>query len=147
MMLKHLGDRMIPTENQGLSLGQLKKISPLQRVLVAAPQHYNLDNKWFCRQIGHKWIGKTTVDSSSLRQYISSVLDSPPGNGSPWSLSATCYSLGGPDRILDDLDKWFDPETSDWATKCNIINFDFIKNSKIVSHCRTANLKKASQKI
>lgn len=146
IMLEHLGDRMIPTENRGMSLGQLKKTSPLQRVLVAAPQHYDLDYKWFCRQIEHKWIGDNIVTPPTMRNYIANVLSRPPGYGSPWSLSATCY-LDGPNRILDNLDEWFDPEKSNWAEKCNIINFDFIKNSKIVSHCRTANLKKANQKI
>jgi len=120
MMLKHLGDRIIPTENRNLSLGQLKKISPLQRVLVAAPHHYNLDFKWFCRQIEHKWIDETIVSAKSLRNYINEVLNSPPGNGSPWSLSTTCYMVG-PTRILNEIDEWFDPAKSDWAEKCNII--------------------------
>jgi 1-phosphatidylinositol phosphodiesterase len=36
----------------------------------------------------------------------------------------------------------FDPQTSDWARKCNIINVDFIEESQIVNFCRVVNLLK-----
>jgi 1-phosphatidylinositol phosphodiesterase len=146
MMLEHLGEHMIPVENRNLSLGQLKKISPLQRVLVAAPRHRDLDYNWFCRKIEHKWIGIDAPNTTELHSYITDVMKTPADPWTPWSLSATCFGWKGPQRILDELDLWFDPEKSDWAIKCNIINFDFIKASKIVAHCRTANLIKARKK-
>jgi 1-phosphatidylinositol phosphodiesterase len=147
MMLKHLGDQMIPAANRHLSLGQLKEISPLQRVLVAAPRHNDLDYKRFCEKIEHKWVNQNLVSTNDLHNYIINVMKNPPNEWEPWSLSVTCYDLGGPKRILDHIDSWFDPEKNQWAETCNIINFDFIKDSKIVSYCRTANLKKASKKI
>lgn len=70
----------------------------------------------------------------------------PPGQRAPWSLSAAIYDAGGPVRMLEELDEWFDPAKSDWAEKCSIINFDFIKNSKLVYFCYLANLKKAGKK-
>jgi 1-phosphatidylinositol phosphodiesterase len=48
--------------------------------------------------------------------------------------------------IHDELNAWFDPSHSDWATLCNIISVDFIEESNIVSYCRTANLKKAAKR-
>ncbi|MGF6330490.1 1-phosphatidylinositol phosphodiesterase [Pseudomonas sp. BS3782 TE3695] len=147
MMLRHLGDQIIPAANQYLSLGQLKKISPLQRVLVAAPRHYDLDYTIFCKKIEHKWVNQNLVNTDDLQNYIATVMNNPPDQRELWSLSATCYSIGGPKRILEYLDLWFDPAKSKWAETCNIINFDFIKDSRIVSYCRTANLNKAAKKI
>lgn len=152
MMLKHLEEHLIPAVNRHLSLGQLKEASRTQRVLVAAPDNYELDSQWFCRKIQHKWAGTevaadTALPYYRLDNYITKVMKNPPGTSAPWSLSAAVYTAGGPLRMLEQLDEWFDPAKSNWAEKCSIINFDFIKNSKIVSHCRTANLNKASRKI
>ena len=146
MMREHLREQMIPTANRHLSLAKLKQISPLQRVLVAAPRHRDLDYNWFCEKIEHKWIGETFVNPGELNRYIAEVMKKPPVQGEFWSLSATCYDAFGPEEIRDHLDSWFDTEKSDWATKCNIINFDFISHSKIVSYCRVANLIKAGKK-
>ena len=146
LMLEHLGDRMIPAQNLYLPLGELKAISPLQRIMVAAPMTWETDDDRFQRKIDHKWIGKDRASEAELREYIAEVLSAPISRLRPWSLSATLYSAGGPQRILGALDSWFDPSQSDWAKKCHIINFDFIKNSNLVRFCLTANLQKASQK-
>ncbi|VVN44374.1 phospholipase [Pseudomonas fluorescens] len=146
LMLEHLGERMIPTRNLHLTLGQLKAISPLQRIMVAAPMTWDTEDDRILGKIHHKWIGQNFVSPLELQGYIKEVMSAPINTLRPWSLSATCFSYGGPQRILDDLDAWFDPARSDWAKKCNIINFDFIKNSNIVRFCQMANLEKAVEK-
>jgi 1-phosphatidylinositol phosphodiesterase len=147
MMMRFLGDRLIPTQNRSLSLRQLKQISSVQRVLVATPWHSALDRNVFHEQIVHKWSGSGITNAADLKQHIINVLKYPPGTSAPWSLSATSYSaLGGPVDIHDELNFWFDPNNSDWASKCNIINVDFIEESNIVSYCRTVNLTKASKR-
>ena len=144
MIKLFLGHCLIPRKNQSLSLHQLKKISPLQRVLVAAPWHPALDENLFIRQIEHQWSGSGITNAKELEKHIADVLKNPPGTWAPWSLSATSYSaLGGPVDIHEKLDSWFDPKTSNWAEKCNIINVDFIEESQLVSYCKTVNLKKA----
>lgn len=148
LLLTHLGNRIIPVGNRHLPLGELKKISRDQRVLVAAPWHQELDRTWFCEKIEHKWSGIADTNAAELEKHIIEVLKNPPGTWAPWSLSATSYSvLGGPVDIHAQLDSWFDPEISDWAEKCNIINVDFFEETKIVSYCRTVNLKKANSRI
>ena len=147
MMMLFLGHRLIPGKNQSLSLHQLKKISSVQRILVAAPWRAALDQNVFVREIEHKWSGSSITDTAQLEMHIINVLKYPPGKWAPWSLSATSYSgLGGPVDIHDELNSWFDPKKSDWASKCNIINVDFIEESNIVSYCRTVNLTKASKR-
>ena len=146
LMLEHLGDRMIPAQNLHLNLGQLKAVSPLQRIMVAAPMTWATDDHRFQSKIDHKWIGKTFVSATDLQAYIANVLSTPISTLRAWSLSATSYTVGGPQRILESLDEWFDPDKSDWARKCHIINFDFIKNSSLVRFCLTANLQKAAEK-
>ncbi|EUB74680.1 hypothetical protein PMI27_000856 [Pseudomonas sp. GM41(2012)] len=142
-----IGDRIIPTQNRSLSLRELKQISSMQRILVAAPWHSALDRNVFHEQIAHKWSGSGITNAADLKQHIINVLKYPPGTGAPWSLSATSYSaLGGPVDIHNELNFWFDPNKSDWASKCNIINVDFIEESNIVSYCRTVNLTKASKR-
>jgi len=142
-----VGDRIIPTKNRSLSLRQLKQISSMQRILVATPWNIALDQNVFHEQIKHKWSGSGITNAAELKQHIINVLKYPPGTWAPWSLSATSYSyLGGPVDIHDELDSWFDPNKSDWASKCNIINIDFIEESNIVSYCRTVNLTKASKR-
>jgi 1-phosphatidylinositol phosphodiesterase len=147
MMMHFLGHRIIPTKNRSLSLRQLKQISSRQRILVAAPWHRALDQNVFHEQIEHKWSGSGITSATDLAAHIMNVMRNPPGTWAPWSLSATSYSaLGGPEDIHDELNFWFDPKASDWASKCNIINVDFIEESNIVSYCRTVNLTKASKR-
>ncbi|WP_277762033.1 phospholipase [Pseudomonas sp. A34-9] len=146
LILEHLGERMIPQSNIHLTLGQLKNISSRQRIVVAAPLP-NPRDSLFHEQIPHKWIGEALVNASDLYRYIEKTLSNPPSQWRPWSLSATSYTVGGPQRILNELDIWFDPAKTEWAKKCNIINFDFIKNSNIVPFCRLANVQKANEKI
>jgi hypothetical protein len=140
LMLEHFGQHMIPAENRHLTLGQLKKVSRLQRVLVAAPMTWETRDSRFQAQINHKWINQTLVTTHQLHGYIKEVMGTSISHLRPWSLSATCYIASGPLRILNNLDNWFDPVKSDWAKKCNIINFDFIKNSKVVFFCQQANV-------
>ncbi|TBN51097.1 phospholipase [Pseudomonas sp. BGI-2] len=146
LLLTHLGDRMIPSGNAHLTLGQLKQVSDAQRVLVATNSHPDLDWRWFCRQIEHKWSGIATTSVSELDAHITQVMKYPPG-GSPWSLSATSYhAVGGPVNIAEYLDQWFDPAVNDWVLKSSIINIDFLEASKLVHHCRNANTIKANAK-
>lgn len=150
-MLKHLGEYIIPSQNQHLTLGQLKKVSRMQRLLVATPSHYDLDWKTFSEQVEHKWGGnavfqETVNPTSTLLAFVTRTMENQPSRDRLWSLSAAIFSAGGPQRILDKLDSWFDPATSNWAENCNIINFDFIKKSKIVFFCQLANLHKAARK-
>jgi len=146
LMLEHLGERMIPSRNLHMSLGELKAISSLQRIMVAAPMTWDTQDYRFYGKISHKWINKQLVSAVDLQGYIKEVLNTYTSRLYPWSLSATSFTLGGPQRILDDLDTWFDPDQSDWAKKCHIINFDFIKNSNIVRFCQRVNLEKALEK-
>jgi len=146
MVIHFLGHRIIPPQNLSMSLAQLKKISPLQRILVAAPYNRALNRTVFCEEIEHKWSGSGVTDTAQLEQHIIGVMKAPPKTLSPWSLSATSYSaLGGPVDIHKELDSWFDPNNSDWATKCSIINADFFNESQIVSYCRRVNLTKAGK--
>lgn len=146
LMVQHLGERMIPFANRHMTLGQLRQASPLQRILVAGALPFNSGNGLFHSSIGHKWINKTTVSTTDLHKYITQVMSEFMSRDRLWSLSATSFSLGGPQRILKDLDIWFDPAQTDWAKKCNIINFDFIKDSNIVPFCHAANIEKAAGK-
>jgi 1-phosphatidylinositol phosphodiesterase len=147
MVVHFLGARIIPTQNRSMSLAQLKKISPLQRILVAAPWHRALDKNVFFEQIEHKWSGNGITNTAELEKHIIDVLKYPPGTWAPWSLSATSYTaLGGPVDIHEKLDAWFDPTKSNWAQQCSIINVDFIDESRLVSYCRMVNLTKASQR-
>lgn len=144
MMIHLLGHRLIPSRNLSAGLGQLKHISKEQRVFAAARSHWQLDRHVFIDYINHEWSGSNRTDSAELKQFIGNVLKSPPGAWKPWSLSATCYTaLGGPVDIHKELNEWFDPDNSDWAMKCNVINVDFIEESNIVSFCRAVNQTKA----
>ncbi|CAI8905470.1 phospholipase [Pseudomonas serboccidentalis] len=144
MILHFLRDRLIPARNRYSSLGQLKEISPSQRVVVHADWHHDLDFEWFNDQIEHAWIGTQTPSASDLQKYIAEVMASPPSPYRPWSLSATSFALlGGPVDIHSALDNWFDPAKSDWLLKCNIVNVDFIEESRLVSFCRIANMIKS----
>jgi 1-phosphatidylinositol phosphodiesterase len=144
LVVQALEPRMIPAANKRLTLAELKRISPLQRVLVCAPRHSELDANLFHDEVVSKWSGIATTNIAELRAFITTVISAPPSSWYNWTLSATCYSAtGGPTDIHDELNAMFDPKNSDWARKCNIINVDFIEESKIVDFCRAANLLKA----
>ena len=68
LMLTHLGKRMIPTRNSYLTLGQLKEISGLQRVMVATPD--GLDREYFHDKISHHWSGIDSASIDDLQRFI-----------------------------------------------------------------------------
>ncbi|MEO3723233.1 phospholipase [Pseudomonas syringae] len=147
LMLQHLGHRLIPRNNQSLSLGDLKRLSPTQRVFAAAISHRQLDSSLFHNYINHQWSGNGITSPGELKQFIERVLQNPPGSWRPWSLSATSYTaLGGPVDIHGAVNDWFDLDKSDWALKCNIINVDFMEESDLMEFCRVANVIKAEQR-
>lgn len=143
MIIHFLGMRIIPRSNHYLPIEQLKQISPRQRIVVAAQSHRGLNESVFIGKIEHEWTGESITNAQELHQFITQLLKKPSSSWEFWSLSATSYSaLGGPVDIHDQLNEWFDPGKSNWAQLCNIINVDFIEESRIVDFCRTANLNK-----
>lgn len=141
LMLTHLGERIIPARHAYLSLGRLKQISRAQRVWVAAERQADLNDEFFLPIIRHKWSGIADASVSQLQTHIEQVMAHPPSGLTPWSLSATSYHLiGGPVDIKEHLDRWFDPVTGHWISKCSVINADFFEESNLVSNCRTANI-------
>lgn len=148
LLIKDLGDRIIPGKNLHLPLGQLKEHSRRQRLLLCALNHTVLDKNYFNRQIKHKWSDIDTADIDELFAYITQVMKSPPSGAMPWSLSATSYNaLWGPMPIGGVLDRWFDPSISDWPLKSSIINVDFLERSNLVMNCRAANIINANARI
>lgn len=144
LMLRSLRHRIIPSHKKYFTLNEIKQSSPLQRVLVCAPGHRDLDADLFNEEVQSKWSGISTTNIDELKAFITTVLKTPPSKWNTWTLSATCYSsVGGPTDIHDELDVMFDPQKSDWARKCNIINVDFIEESRLVDFCRVINLLKA----
>lgn len=142
----YIGPLVIRKGDAHQSLAKLKQASALRRILLAAPAHPDLDHELFTRQVRHQWNGTAAKSHATLKDYIGEVINDPPGKWSPWSLSAAAYfKLGGPVDIHDELDIWFDPSKNNWAAQCNIINVDFMEESKIVDYCRTANLAKVQR--
>jgi 1-phosphatidylinositol phosphodiesterase len=146
-MLTHLGQRIIPSRHESLSLGQLKKASRKQRVWVATQSHPELSREWFISKVDHEWSHKSLTSVEDVEALIERATYDKRNAWSPWSLSATAYSvLGGPEVITGHLDRWFDPDANGWVFNCNIINADFFEKSRLVSNCRTANIIKAGIK-
>ncbi|MEB0045161.1 MULTISPECIES: phospholipase [unclassified Pseudomonas] len=144
-LITQLGRRIIPFVNVDLSLNELKRISPLQRIMLAAEWHPNLNDYYFCRKIEHKWSGVGLTSTDRLHAHITEVMKYPPRSVMPWSLSATSYTIaGGPVDIKEYLNKWFNPLNSDWILKSSIVNADFFEESKLVEYCRAANLIKSA---
>lgn len=146
IMTAELGERMIPTWNNHLTIAQLKSASAVQRLMVCT--EIRINREYFNPRLWHEWSGTDETTTGTLRGFISEVLQSPPSGELPWSLSATSYTyFGGPVDIKEKLNEWFDPALSDWASKCSIINADFFEESKLVMYCREANVNKALAKI
>jgi 1-phosphatidylinositol phosphodiesterase len=146
-MLTHLGQRIIPSRHETLSLDQLKKTHRKQRVWIATQYHSDINQEWFIHKIEHAWSHKSLTAVEDVEALIERATHDKRNTWAPWSLSATAYSvLGGPEVITKHLDRWFDPALNDWILNCNIINADFFERSRLVSHCRTANMIKARTK-
>lgn len=139
-----IGSLIIETGETHRSLATLKRDSISKRVLLTGPSHPDLDYNLFAPQIEHQWVGKGSFLTGTLKSYITEVMQQSHSQWRPWSLSAAVYTVPiGPVDIHDELNEWFDPRKSDWASKCNIINVDFIEESNIVAYCREANIAKA----
>lgn len=146
-LVRGLGERIIPVANRYRTIGELKRFSRLQRVLLAAGQHPDLNPLVFCQKVEHKWSGQSLTDTTTLKSHIENVMRNPPSAYFPWSLSATAYTAtGGPGNIQRELNEWFDVN-NDWIHSCSIINADFFEGSRLVSNCRAANIIKAQQRV
>lgn len=145
-LLDSLKERIIPSSNSHKTLGELKRLSRTQRVLVAADWHPDLQAEAFSDNVPHKWSGSSLTDASELKAHITNVMNNPPSDYRPWSLSATAYvALGGPVDIQDELNEWFDVKNK-WIHNCSIINVDFFEESNLVLNCREANIIKANSR-
>ncbi|SEM46785.1 1-phosphatidylinositol phosphodiesterase [Pseudomonas sp. ok272] len=139
VIMSELGERLIPERNSHFTLGELKKFSPRQRIVLAIEGHPDLYSATYWRKIKHAWSGKDIISPNELKQHIQDTLSYPSQKNVLWSLSATCYGeLAGVKRITQELNEWFGP-TSAWAPKCSIINADFITDTDLVDYCRQVN--------
>lgn len=147
LLMRHLGSQIIPPRRIHMTLGDLKKASKTQRILVATGYFPSADYEYFAQRIQHEWSGKGLTSPEELNAHISKVMQYPPSNYMPWSLSATSYgALDGPRDISPQLNEWFHPINADWINKCSIVNADFFEESHLVANCRMANLIKANFK-
>lgn len=134
-----LAPRLIPRSNSHLTLGQLKKSSTLQRVVLASEWHSDFNSPLYWPKIRHEWSGSDITSPEQLKQHITRTLANPPPSGRLWSLSATSYGeLAGVKRITHELDLWFGPD-SGWAPKCSIINADFVGATRLAGYCQQIN--------
>ncbi|MBS4086484.1 phospholipase [Pseudomonas rustica] len=143
LIMARLGSRAISPSDSLLTIDQLKRNSTQRRIIMAAPAKRELDEDYFWFRIKHKWSGKRFTDTTDLQTHIRTSLEGAPYPLSLWSLSATSYSmLGGPQRIKNHINDWFDT-TRDWVTRCSIISTDFFEESDIVRLCWSATSMKA----
>lgn len=143
LIMARLGSRAISPSDSLLTIDQLKRNSTQRRIIMAAPAKRELDEDYFWFRIKHKWSGKRFTDTTDLQTHIRRSLEGAPYPLSLWSLSATSYSvLGGPQRIKNHINDWFDT-TRDWVTRCSIISTDFFEESDIVRLCWSATSMKA----
>ncbi|MHC8401157.1 phospholipase [Pseudomonas sp. MDT1-17] len=145
-LLDSLRERIIPYNNSHKTLGELKRLSRTQRVLLAADRHPDFHAEAFSNDVPHKWSGSGLTNVSELKTHITEVMKRPPSDYRPWSLSATAYvALGGPVDIQKELNEWFDVKNK-WIHDCSIINVDFFEESNLVMNCRAANIIKANNR-
>ncbi|APC19000.1 phospholipase [Pseudomonas frederiksbergensis] len=146
VIMNELGLRLIPEKNKSLTLGELKKLSRQQRIVLAAAWHPDFNSPLYWGGISHQWSGTDITPPNELKQHIARTLKSPPSGAMPWSLSATSYELlVGVKRITTELNEWFGP-TSGWAPKCSIINVDFFGDSSLIDYCWESNMIKGRAK-
>lgn len=146
--MRHYTGRMLPRSARELTLEQIKARYPGRNMIVAVPpevyQDGALDYTYFWVQIDHQWAGDGTVSAERLRGHIAGVMNNPPFNDVPWSMSATTYSaLDGPGNIISTLRQWY-PVSGDWQRKSSIINFDFVtrESAAFIRHCIESNIGK-----
>ncbi|EJM60468.1 hypothetical protein [Pseudomonas sp. GM48] len=145
-IIRELGTRLIPLKNRYLTLGALKKRSPLQRIVLASDWHPDFSSPLYWPKIRSEWSGSDITSPEELRQHIERTLNNPPEKNTLWSLSATSYGeLAGVKRITRELNEWFGPD-SGWAPKCSIISADFIGATQLVSYCREINFSRGLRK-
>ncbi|MGE8064287.1 phospholipase [Pseudomonas sp. NPDC089569] len=141
-LLRRFDRRVVPSDDVSCTIGELKQNSALRRIVLATGGSADYDQDQFWSRIPHRWHGKTFPHLDLIEQHIGKTLAEPPSAEFFWSLSATCYSLLGPENIKHMINAWFAP-TLHWVTRCSIINTDFFDESKIVHYCWIANSMKA----
>jgi 1-phosphatidylinositol phosphodiesterase len=140
--MRHYTRKMLPRSAEGLTLEEIKNQYPGPRLIVAVPEEVSAgrDQTFFWDKLDHSWAGSGAVNPDRLYGYIQDVMNNPPFNDYPWSMSATVFGAGGPGAIIPRLVGWF-PTGGDWQRKSSIINFDFVarENSAFIRHCISSN--------
>lgn len=133
---------LIPRAAVNMTMNEIKANYPRGGIVLAAPVGLSsLNPTLIWPQINHRWAGSGLVSTSRLYSHIDSVMRNPPAAGALWSMSATCYSVGGVQNIRSELNSWYSIG-SEWQRKSNIINVDFFNDSEIVRNCIESNLRK-----
>jgi hypothetical protein len=141
-LIGQFGSSLIPRAAVNMTLNEIKINYPRGGIVLAAPVGLSsLNPTLIWSQINHRWAGDGLVSTSRLYSYIDSVMRNPPAAGALWSMSATCYSVGGVQNIRSELNSWYSIG-SEWQRKSNIINVDFFNDSEIVRNCIESNLRK-----
>lgn len=137
-------NKLLPYSASTLTLAQLAKKYPGQKIIVAA--NLELEAKdWAWPNVEHQWIGQSMVSAADLGRFIDRVMESPPSYGL-WSMSATGYSIIGPTNLAGELDGWYAAK-SPYQMKSNIINVDWFDASRLVRNCIESNIEKGQYKI
>ncbi|MNI06595.1 hypothetical protein D3C73_595810 [compost metagenome] len=146
--MRHYTGRMLPRSARELTLEQIKARYPGRNMIVAVPPEVYeggaRDYTYFWTKIKHQWVGDGAVSAERLYGHIAGVMNNPPFNDVPWSMTATTYSTaGGPGSIISTLRQWY-PVGGDWQRKSNIINFDFVtrESAAFIRHCIESNIGK-----
>ncbi len=147
-VLRDYGHKLLPVSALSLTFEQIKQRYPGPRIALATVQEVwthegPRDRTYFWDKITHQWVGDGLVSPSRLHTFMQGVMSNPPFSDYPWSMSATCYDIGGPRSTISELCQWY-PTGGDWQRKSSIINFDFVtrENAAFIRQCIESNIGK-----
>jgi 1-phosphatidylinositol phosphodiesterase len=133
-----LGSRLIPRNNSQLTIEQLKRISPVQRVVLASDSHPDFRSPLYWPKIRHEWSGSDITSAEQLKQHIHEHW---PIRRHPQPLVVIGHQLWRTGRRKADH-----PRTQSmvwpglgWAPKCSIINADFVGATRLAEYCQQIN--------
>jgi hypothetical protein len=144
-VLRDYGHKLLPVSALNLTFEQIKQRYPGPRIALATVDQVwthegPRDRTYFWDKITHQWVGDGLVSPNRLHTFMQGVMSNPPSSEYPWSMSATCYDIGGPRSTISELCQWY-PTGGDWQRKSSIINFDFVsrQNSAFIRQCIESN--------
>lgn len=140
LIINTLQSRIIPSDLEALTVGEIWQQHPGQNVVVAYNDY--TDNRTFWEGVDQNWSQNNLISTRALKAFMDTAFERYKSHYKLASIQCAKYVLPFfvPDDFTDKIDVWFKSEDQDsYIQTFFIINTDCSTRSQLVKNCQHAN--------